>query len=414
MGKRMLMVTPQVVLDRNGTLEIDPHFENNITGYLTRVDHVTVACTPAKVTAESWISNSIPIEQCKIADRFKLILLPEGYREDRYLLNHRRVAKLIEAEIDKADYLTFAPHAPFDWPTLAAKIAIRKGRRYDVEADWDMRQVSTAIWSTMKPGPNKLRKYVWFQWFFRDLEHIMSKSSLALLQGADVFNAYRQIAPNPRKVLNIQVTQDDLIGELDLGRKLKEIRAGEALRIIYTGRATHMKGPLEWLQTLKRLHDGTYYDSPVKFHATWYGDGDMLDEMRVFVAKHRLGDCVSIPGSVSRDEVLDAMRESHLFLFCHLTLESPRCIVEALASATAVVGYRTLYTDDLVREHGGGEFVPMHCWQELAQSLVNLNNDRERLAALVEGARATSQHFDRDAAIRERIDLIVELLSPGE
>ena len=255
MPGRLLLVTPPVVVRRGMGLEIDPHFENNLAGYLSRVDKVVVACTPAAPTSGSGISNSIPVEEMSIADRFELIVLPEAYREDRYLLNRAAVRRLLTKEIQRSDYLSFSPHAPFDWPTLAAKIAIGLGREYDLEADWDMANVSWMLWSTMRPGPNKVRKYLWFKKFLADFDHAMRHSAVALLQGADVYSAYKNVAPNPHQVLNVQVTTEDFITPEELDQKVGGILAGDPLLISYAGRASDMKGPFDWLRAISKLRE---------------------------------------------------------------------------------------------------------------------------------------------------------------
>ena len=402
MPGRLLLVTPPVVVRRGSRLEIDPHFENNLAGYLSRVDRVAVACSPAAPTSGSGISNSIPVEETSIADRLDLIVLPEAYREDRYFRHGRAVRKLLTREIERSTYLSFSPHAPFDWPTLAAKIAISQRRPYDIEADWDMENVSWMLWSTMRPGLNKVRKRLWFRKFIRDFDKCMRHSSVALLQGADVYRAYKDVAPNPYQVLNVQVTREDFIVEDDLARKIDAIESGCPLRVAYAGRATDMKGPFDWLKTVKELKS-----LGIELAATWFGDGDQLEAMKGFVTENQLADVVSLRGSVDRDQALAELRSSHIFLFCHLAAESPRCLVEALASATPIVGYESGYARGLVAKDGGGEFVEIGDWKSLARVVADLDRNRAHLARLVRAAHATALHFDRDAAIRERIDLII-------
>jgi colanic acid/amylovoran biosynthesis glycosyltransferase len=404
MPGRLLMVTPPVLIASAGSLRIDPHFANNLSGYLTRVDRITVACSVAAEAPGSGISNSLPLEEISDRDRIDVLVLPEPYREDRYMRHRAAVARLLRSEIEQCDYLSLAPHAPFDWPTLAAKIARKIGRGYDIEADWDMANVSWMLWSKMKPGPNKFRKYVWFKSYLRDFDRCMAHSSVALLQGADVFAAYRDIAPNPFKVLNVQVVGNDFVPPSVLAEKIERVSAGEKMHVCYAGRATDMKGPFDWLSAIRRLAEGG-----IRLHATWFGDGDQLERMKDFVAEHGLGAIVSLPGNVDRTEAIEAVRQSHLFLFCHLSNESPRCVVEALANGTPIIGYDSLYVRDLVAT-GGGEFASLGDWEKLAEIVANLDGDRARLASLIRGAAKSAESFDRDEAIERRIGLIVDNL----
>jgi glycosyltransferase involved in cell wall biosynthesis len=163
-----------------------------------------------------------------------------------------------------------------------------------------------------------------------------------------------------------------------------------------------MKGPLDWLKTISELSG-----SGVQLSATWFGDGDLLESMHSYVAENGLIDLVSLPGNVDRRESMAEVRRSHIFMFCHLAAESPRCVVEALASGTPIIGYGSGYTRHLVAREGGGEFVETGDWQSLARLVADLNSDRRHLADLVRQAHATSQKFDRDEAIRQRIELII-------
>ena len=118
--------------------------------------------------------------------------------------------------------------------------------------------------------------------------------------------------------------------------------------------------------------------------------------MRSYVSKHGLADVVTLPGNVDRAQSLAEVRRSHLFMFCHLAAESPRCVVEALASGTPIIGYESGYTRDLVAEQGGGEFVETGDWEALATLVAGLNKDRKRICR---AGPASPHHF---AEVRSR------------
>jgi len=170
-----------------------------------------------------------------------------------------------------------------------------------------------------------------------------------------------------------------------------------------------MKGPKDWISALAALiHEG------VKLDATWFGDGDLLPELQRDCERRGISESVHFVGPRGRDEVLAAVRHAHLFLFCHKTLESPRCVVEALANGTPIVGYDSGYVRDLVASHGGGSFAPMGHFNALAKRVQALDEDRSALANLIEDARSSAETFDRDEAIRKRIELIRTHLTPPE
>lgn len=397
MAGKLLLVIPPVLIDTPEGVFVDQHFGNNLRSYLGSFEEVTVACP----TWSSVLTNLVPLSSIRGSERCRILILPEPYREDRYLRHRRRVGRLLRTSIESADYLLISPHAALDWSTLATRIALRMGRDYNMEGDWNLQNVVRSQLSKMPWGPNRIRKTIWHLFHQRTYLDSMRKSRLSLLQGAAVFDAYQKVAPNPHKVLNVQVTETDRIADDLFAAKLARVRSNAPLRILYTGRAIAMKGPDDWQKALHwALGKG------LNATATWYGEGELLEPLRRSAVDRGISNCVDYPGNVDREEAFNKMREADLFLFCHLTDESPRCLTEALAAAAPIVGYASLFSCDLVAEHGGGVFVNLHDWQALGQLLITLDQDRDRLSTLIEQARDSSMLYDRERAIEERIALM--------
>ena len=404
MSGRLLLVIPPVIEPRGVDFVIETHFANNLKAYLEAFDHVTVACPPADMGA----GGTLTLDQVEGHERATIIPLPTPYREDRYFRHRASVSRLLRSEIEKADYLLVSPHSAFDWSTLAAKLAMAMGRPFDMEGDWDLENVWGFQIAEMPAGLKKLRKQLWLRMQMRDYERCMRRSSLALLQGQDVFDAYKDWAPNPHKVLNVQMTENDLIPVQAVRAKAEEVRSGAPLSIVYAGRVIGMKGPLDWIAALDEVAA-----LGVPFEARWFGGGDMLVQAKAECERRGIADRVRFVGPAPRETVLEAVQQAHVFLFSHKTLESPRCVVEAIASGTPIVGYRSGYVEDLVAPHGGGAFVPLGDHQKLAQTLSELHSDRKTLTAMMEQARASASLLDRDEAIRQRIQLIKIYVKPA-
>src|SRR5882757_5165548 len=208
----LLLVIPPVVRSVKGIYEVEADFANNLRLYLANFNHVTFACPVfPDEEASRIILRSLALDKIQNADRLSFIPLPYAYREDRYLRHYLSTRRLLASEIAKAEYLIFSPHAKYDWSTLAAHLAIKQKRKYDMESDHDHASASQFYLATMPAGLNKLRKTIWARSFIKAVENYFSQSSLALLQGQDVFDAYKDIAPNPHKVLNVQISSEDHI-----------------------------------------------------------------------------------------------------------------------------------------------------------------------------------------------------------
>jgi glycosyltransferase involved in cell wall biosynthesis len=230
---------------------------------------------------------------------------------------------------------------------------------------------------------------------------VVRRAPLGLFHGRETFEAYAPFSPNPQVVHDIHLKRADHLPPAGVAAKVAGAGAGP-LRLAYVGRAEPMKGPGDWMRTLVALAA-----RGVEFRATWLGAGSELGAMRAEVAAAGLADRIALPGHVEdRARVLDLLRESHAFLFCHLTPESPRCLIEALASAAPIVGYDGAFARDLVAGHGGGLLVPRGDAEGLAAQLAALAADRPRLSDLIARAARDGAPFDDEAVFRHRSELI--------
>jgi colanic acid/amylovoran biosynthesis glycosyltransferase len=389
----LLLVIPSVVMDDNGSLRVEADFLNDLQVYCKNFDEVIFACPALNAEqSEGYIQRSAPLDELPRVARY--IRLPYTYREDTHLSHYSKTRKLLRDLIEGADHLLFAPHAPLDWPTVAAREAFKIGRKYDVEYAVDYNEFMRFKIHSMPWGIRKFRKSILARWMKREADRYFARSALAMLQGQELFDAYKHAAPNPQMMLNVQVRDGDHISRAQIKEKVAEIRSGAPLRIVYSGRMNDRKGAVDWMKAIN--------SAGCAVSATWFGDGPDRTDMESLNERGQ----VSLPGEVPRANVLFAMRDAHMFLFCHKVPESPRCLIEALASGAPLVGYRSLYPESLVAQGGGGKFVPKGDWQALGSLISQLNDDRDRLAELVLAAARTGRGFEHDNAVQRRADLI--------
>jgi glycosyltransferase involved in cell wall biosynthesis len=398
---RLLLVLPPVVQAVSGRIEVDAHFAENLRLYLENFELVTFACPVCPPSADEPDLRGRPLEELHGADRLRFIPLPCAFREDRYARDYVRTRALLSREIEAADSLLLSPTAMFDWATLATKLARAKGRRYDIECDIDLRSLTRFQLDQMPRGPKRIRKTLWMQSLNRQVARGLRDSSVALLQGREVFEAYKDIAPNPHEVLNIQVDASDRPTTSQLDAKRERIESGGPLRVRYAGRMIERKGPEDWLRAIRRA-----LDAGVSLDAIWFGDGPLLQSMRNLATELGLDEHVQLPGLTPRNMVMDGLREADLFVFCHKVNESPRNLTEALACGCGLVGYGSLFPRSLVEVRGGGEFTAVGDWRALGDRLVELDGDRSKLADVVGRAASSGADLDRDSYMQARIDLI--------
>lgn len=337
-------------------------------------------------------------------DRVAIEPLPMAYRPDQFLRHFRATRSRIRVLMANAQYLSFAIGGLFgDWGAVSCLEAHRQGRRFAV---WTDRVESQVMRSSMRHGSwrARLRAVLYHRpmaWLER---HVIRKSTLGLFHGHETFETYAPYARNPHLVHDIHISTEDHISAGALGKKQLDALEGP-LRIVYVGRMDAMKGPLDWVDVLGRLAaDG------VAFSAIWLGDGDLCDKMRARIATLGLESQIATPGfAENREAVLEELRRAQVFLFCHNTPESPRCLIEALISGAVLVGYDGAFARDLTRLADSGVFVPIGDVEGLAGQVAGLAADRSRLADLIGRAVQDGAPFDDVSVFRHRSEIIKRL-----
>lgn len=348
------------------------------------------------------------LENQEALDRVRIEPLPTAYRPDQFLralpATKRKIADLIQ----QAEYLSFAIGGLFgDWGAVSAFVAHQQKRRFAV---WTDRVESEVLRQDLKDPQwrNRFRARLTYRPMVMLERKVVKMADLGLFHGKDTFDTYSPYSSNPHLVHDIHIRADDHIPAERLAQKIETVAEGP-LRIVYAGRADGMKGPLDWIAVLERLHV-----MGVDFRATWLGAGEALDQMRARVTRAGLSEQVFLPGFVSaHDQVLETLRDAHVFMFCHKTPESPRCLIETLCNGTPIVGYEGAYAQDLISGHGGGKLVPMNDVEALTHEIAHLAANRADTGRLIAQARADGVPFTDENVFEHRAQLIKEQLAPS-
>jgi glycosyltransferase involved in cell wall biosynthesis len=250
----------------------------------------------------------------------------------------------------------------------------------------------------------------------RETTRAIRGAALGLFHGQTVFDAYAPLCRQPELVHDVHTHPEDAISDDDLAAKLARqvsgLDARRPLRIGYVGRVHPMKAPFDWIEALARAAEVLGAEC---IQATWLGDGPLLDAARERVRS--LGvDRVRAPGLeasirfegfvADRSRLLAFLREQDLLLFCHITPESPRALVEALISGTPLLGYDSAYARQLVAERGGAILTPLGDTQALTASIIRLADDPLALAQLTRQAATARALYNDEAVFAHRSELI--------
>ncbi|WP_435140590.1 glycosyltransferase [Pseudopelagicola sp. nBUS_19] len=347
---------------------------------------------------EGWV----PYETDMIS-RVTIHAIPAAYTAWKFLMIYPETRRQISQLIGSADVLCFAIGGLIgDWGAVAGFEAYRQGKRFAV---WTDRVESAVTRLTANQGPLKtrIRKRLTAGPMWACEKAVIRRAGLGLFHGRDTFETYARFSEKPHVVHDVLLdTSYQVTPERFSAKKIST--TVDPLRIIYVGRADIMKGPFDWIQTLKKLDE-----SGVPFDATWLGAGPELEEMRQRVLTLGLASRVRFSGFVNdRGLIMREMESAHVFMFCHKTPESPRCLIEALMAGTPIVGYDGAYARDLTANHGGGEFVPLGDTLALGEKIVQLASDRESILELQNKAFRSGRQYDQDSVYEHRSRLLLE------
>ncbi|MCX8996225.1 glycosyltransferase [Rhizobiaceae bacterium BDR2-2] len=351
-------------------------------------------------TSVAWVD----VVDLPCSGRVEFMELPFAYRITAFARTYRRTRALLGQAIRDSDHLCFTlGYLSGDWGAVAALEADAQGRKFAV---WFDRVEHDVILRTLPDHRfrRRMKERMTLPVMKRYHRYLIGRSSLGLFQGRDTYNAYAGFSSNPVCMYDVHTQRADRIDGERLEAKVERLLSGAPLRIVYVGRAAAMKGPQDWIDALAAAAG-----AGVPLEARWLGDGPLVEAMRGLIREKGLSGHIRLAGHVAdREAVLDAMRDSDLFVFCHKTPESPRCLIEALVCGCPIVGYTSPYAEDLVAEQGGGVLTPLHDAGALGRRIADLATSRRDLAQLVRDAAASGARFDEETLYRRRADLLVE------
>ena len=287
-----------------------------------------------------------------------------------------------------------------DWAAVGARLAQSRGLRYSIHTDRVEHELMFQLASQKSPV-RRLKAQLVGRSMRAYHRGIIRGCALGLWHGSDCFLAYSPWARENHLIHDIHLKPADVISAAELAAKQHSATRGR-LRIVYAGRLDPMKAPLDWLRAL-----GAARDLGADFEAVWLGDGPLHDDFHACLDQLGLRDYVRAPGFVSeRATLLAELRRAHVFVFTHVTPESPRCLLEALISGSPIVGYQSAFAEELTSGRGGGAYVPLGDWQALGAKIAELWSNRARLAGLIFEAAENGSRFNDEAVFRERSELI--------
>jgi len=335
------------------------------------------------------------------------LTLPWAYRIDTFIKELPATAALIARKIEQARYLQFAIGGIVgDWATVGAIIALRKGRKYAIHTDRIEHEILLHV-SAEKRFPYRFKAALDSRILMILQKILIRNCDLGLFHGMDTYELYHQWMQESGKQNNaycIHNIHDEGLEEENDRSSLIDTSATRhtPITLFYAGRMDATKAPLQWLEVVRVLaekHPG--------IRAIWAGEGDLRPDFDRKLRDLELEDVVDAPGFIpDRKKVAQLYRDADIFMFTHITPESPRCLLEALKFGIPIIGYESAFAKDLIKKNGGGLVVENGNIHALANLVSEIINEPDRLMILKKNAREDGKAFSSKAVFKERAGLI--------
>jgi len=176
--------------------------------------------------------------------------------------------------------------------------------------------------------------------------------------------------------------------------------------IVYVGLLEYHKGLLQLLDAFIKTRDEQGFKLAI------IGEGTLKGELKRRVEKHGLGDRVSIPGFLSREEVEATRKASAVQIVPSVWYENaPSTILEAYSLGLPVIASDIGGLPEIVGPDSGSVLFPMGDVDRLARLLVDAWLTRDSLNARRRMARKTYEtRFSPDAHLSHYLKTISELV----
>jgi glycosyltransferase involved in cell wall biosynthesis len=399
----LLLEIPVPFRVKDGVTLVESQAYQGLGGWLDNFSRVSV-CAP--VVPEYLVDATMswtPVTDLVERRGLSVHLLPWGYHPRAHFRAVGAVRATFRELIPTHQHLCFANLGVFGaWGSVAAQEAFKLDRPYSIWLDWVLHEMPQPTQTNpLKSVWQKVSLALLKRAVFRDIR----RSAVGLFNGSSVYQAYSPLCRVPKLVHDIHLREKDIIPQAQLDARLD--REPTTVNVLYVGRVHEMKGPVYWLDCLEKVITSKALGN-LEVSATWLGDGPLLEEMRRLVRERGLEKWIAFPGSqADRNIVVSIYREADLFVFCHVTPESPRNLVEALMSGLPILGFDSAYARDLIR-HGGGVTAPMKDSAALAEVVATYAKDAAARHALSQAALRTGKEFSEEVVFTRRSSYIKE------
>ncbi len=246
--------------------------------------------------------------------------------------------------------------------------------------------------------PGFIERQVHFYHFLaRPLIHYIWKKAKYLITNSQ---GLKDLALKSAGDIKIEVIANGV--DADLYQPCKPIDNGTK-KILFVGRLSKQKGVHYLIDSIRILKEKRINS----FHLEIIGDGPDKVKLEEKVANGQLEEQISLSGWVDKKAIYKKYQEASIFAFPSLSEGMPNVVLEAMASGLPILATRIAGNEELVRDGENGYLVGVKDSQALADRLIELLHETDRL---IEMGKMSRKIAYEEYSWSHVVDLYIDLI----
>jgi glycosyltransferase involved in cell wall biosynthesis len=364
------------------TVKLDGLWAEDLMGLVKSVGPITIAAPQIDDpdSLQSWGPGFTVLGE---ADNINFIGLPvcTGHFD---LLRRIRRRNMLRAAVRNADLIhTSNLFDPKDGLYFAHDYAVKSGKKtlFVVAEDlYDMLQ-----WEQVRTERHPLKRWIKqykIDRFDRGIRRRVASSSLTFLHTPAAVERYRAYAINAVAIRQAVHEIEDVISPEQFQKKCEYVLSGCVLQLVTACRIEPLKGLDMLIRAVSILNS-----RGIEVRVRLYGRGRQLARLKALATWLDVAHLVDFPGSVQGASLREAIATGNVFLMPHLTSDFGRAFFDAIAGGNPVIAFRSIASQDTVRDGVDGKLAANADPESLADCIAQFHRDRSMLICAAEAAR---------------------------
>ena len=171
-------------------------------------------------------------------------------------------------------------------------------------------------------------------------------------------------------------------------------------KLVSVGRLVTVKGFDDMIEVMKLVHQKNP-DVTLEI----IGDGDLYDDLRDKIYSYKLNDVITLSGLRDREYINNTLSNSSLFLLTSHSESFGLVVVEAASAGLPTIAFSTAEGVTELIDGNNGVLIDNRNIDDMANTIVNLLNDRKRLKDMGNNAYKTSLNYTSDRVYNKWLDV---------